>query len=150
MADINLVLITGVSTKDAQLRRKAADQQKAEFSFQVDRPFDRADGTAVSDLFLVDVWGELAGWAADNIRQGTRLMVVGTLNKESFRTRTGGKEHLTVVKAKYLVPLNGVGAVSASDAEAMRDDGWDREQIVSQLRGLIERLEDSGHATDKT
>jgi len=150
MADINLVLITGVSTKDAQLRRKAADQQKAEFSFQVDRPFDRPDGTAVSDLFLVDVWGDLATWAADNIRQGTRLMVIGTLNKESFRTRTGGKEHLTVVKAKCLVPLNGVSVVPPLDVEVLRDDGWEREQIVTQLQGLIARLEESARPADKT
>ena len=86
LADLNLVLLSGFATRDATLRQKSSGQVKAEFSFEVDRPFLRATGEPVSDLFLVDVWEDLGEWAVENIKEGTRLLVIGTLNKESYST----------------------------------------------------------------
>ena len=134
MPDLNFVALTGVATKDATIRRKASGQIKAEFSFEVDRPFLRATGEPVSDLFLIDVWGDLGRWAADNVRQGSRLVIFGTLNKESYVTRGGGREHLTVVKAKHLRPLDedllNNGKV---DIEEMKKDDWDRATLAAQV-----------------
>lgn len=141
MADLNFVLLTGVSTKDAALRHKLSDQVKAEFSFEVDRPFTRPDGEPVSDLFLVDAWGKLAQWAAEHVRVGTRLMIVGTLNKESYKTRGGAKEHITVVKAKHLELLPGVGPAAGFDTEAIRRDSWELGDILRHLRLVTRSLE---------
>ncbi len=135
MADLNLVALTGFATRDATLRQKSSGQVKAEFSFEVDRPFYRATGEPVSDLFLVDVWEELGRWAVDNIKEGTRLLVVGTLNKESYTTR-GGREHLTIVKAKYITPLDKSILEGEVDVEEMKRDCWDRRMLVTTVELL--------------
>lgn len=135
MADLNLVALTGFATRDATLRQKSSGQVKAEFSFEVDRPFYRSTGEPVSDLFLVDVWEELGRWAVDNIREGTRLLVLGTLNKESYTTR-GGREHLTIVKAKYIRPLDESLLDGQVDAEELKQDCWDRDMLVTTVQLL--------------
>ena len=141
MADLNLVALTGFATRDATLRQKSSGQVKAEFSFEVDRPFYRATGEPVSDLFLVDVWEELGRWAVDNIKEGTRLLVVGTLNKESYSTR-GGREHLTIVKAKYIRPLDKGLLDEQIDVEEMKRDCWDRGMLITTVELLQEALRD--------
>ncbi len=139
MADLNLVALTGFATRDATLRQKSSGQVKAEFSFEVDRPFFRATGEPVSDLFLVDVWEELGRWAVDTIREGMRLLVIGTLNKESYSTR-GGREHLTIVKAKYIRPLE-VGLLDGKiDIEDMKQDSWDHEMLLVTVNLLDSAL----------
>ncbi|MCE5217312.1 single-stranded DNA-binding protein [bacterium] len=151
MADLNLVALTGFATRDATLRQKSSGQVKAEFSFEVDRPFYRATGEPVSDLFLVDVWEELGRWAVDNIKEGTRLLVIGTLNKESYSTR-GGREHLTIVKAKYIRPLEQGLLDEQVDVEDMKRDCWDRSMLVTtvDLLGQALRNGDAEEDYDET
>jgi len=110
---------------------------KAEFSFEVERPFLRATGEPVSDLFLVDVWEDLGRWAVEHIKQGTRLLVIGTLNKESYSTRSG-REHLTIVKAKYIRALDGGLSDGDLDLEEMRRDCWSEDMLLAAVR-LVER-----------
>ncbi len=133
MSDLNFVALTGVSTKDATIRRKASGQIKAEFSFEVDRPFLRATGEPVSDLFLIDVWGDLGRWTAENVKQGSRLVIFGTLNKESYVTRGGGREHLTVVKAKYLRPLDEDLLDGKVNMDSVKKDDWDRATLAAHV-----------------
>ena len=141
MADLNLVALTGFATRDATLRQKSSGQVKAEFSFEVDRPFFRATGEPVSDLFLVDVWEDLGRWAVENIKEGMRLLVIGTLNKESYSTR-GGREHLTIVKAKYIVPIQDSLLDERVDVEDMKRDCWDREMLLTTVELLEGALRD--------
>ncbi len=128
MADLNLVALTGVATRDATLREKSSGQVKAEFSFEVERPFVRTTGEPVSDLFLVDVWQDLGKWTAETIKEGQRLFIVGTLNKESYSTR-GGREHLTIVKAKYIRRLDSDILEGEIDVEALKEDTWSPELL---------------------
>jgi single-stranded DNA-binding protein len=132
LADLNLVLLSGFSTRDATLRQKSSGQVKAEFSFEVDRPFMRATGEPVSDLFLVDVWEDLGRWAVENIKEGTRLLVIGTLNKESYSTR-GGREHLTIVKAKYIQGLEQPLLNDQVDGEELKRDCWSTGLLTTAL-----------------
>jgi hypothetical protein len=128
LADLNLVALTGVATRDATLREKSSGQVKAEFSFEVERPFLRTTGEPVSDLFLVDVWQDLGKWTAETIKEGQRLFILGTLNKESYSTR-GGREHLTIVKAKYIRRLDGDILEGQIDVEALKLDTWPPELL---------------------
>ncbi len=123
MAHLNLIALSGVATRDAVLREKSGEQVKAEFSFEVDRPFYRSNGEPVSDLFLVDVWNDLGHWAMEQVKEGQRLFILGTLNKESYSTRTG-REHLTIVKAKYLRLLEEDLIDGRVDTEELKADWW--------------------------
>jgi len=140
---MNLVLLSGFATRDGTLRQKSSGQVKAEFSFEVDRPFNRATGEPVSDLFLVDVWEDLGRWAVDNIKEGSRMLVIGTLNKESYSTR-GGREHLTIVKAKYIQPLPSPLLDGQIDLEELKRDCWSGGMLLTAL-GLVQgALEEAG------
>jgi single-stranded DNA-binding protein len=136
------VALTGVSTKEATRRPKASGQVKAEFSLQVDRPFMRPDGVPVSDLFLVDSWGELAEWAYRNVGLGTRVLVIGTLNKESYVTRGGGKEHLTVIKAKIIELIGSDSFTEGIDVDEVRKDDWTPDVVDQHLQRVSEAVED--------
>ncbi len=88
----------------------------------------RTTGEPVSDLFLVDVWQDLGKWTAETIKEGQRLFIVGTLNKESYNTR-GGREHLTIVKAKYIRRLDSDILDGQIDVEALKEDTWSQELL---------------------
>lgn len=146
MADLNLVLLSGFATRDATLRQKSSGQVKAEFSFEVERPFNRATGEPVSDLFLVDVWEDLGRWAVDNIKEGTRMLVIGTLNKESYSTR-GGREHLTIVKAKYIQPLDKPLLEEQVNIEELKRDCWSGDLLKNAIGLVQETLNDGQNSS---
>jgi len=133
--------LSGVATRDAVLREKSGGQVKAEFSFEVDRPFFRSNGEPVSDLFLVDVWNDLGEWAMAQIKEGQRLFIIGTLNKESYSTRTG-REHLTIVKAKYLRLLEEDLVDGRVDAEELKGDWWPTSLLHTAVEIVASAIEE--------
>ncbi|MDW8028196.1 MAG: single-stranded DNA-binding protein [Armatimonadota bacterium] len=136
VADVNFIMITGIATKDAVLRRPSG-VVKAEFSMEVARPFFKADGKPISDLFLVDVYGPLAEQCAQFVKQGSRLVVIGTLNKESFVTRTGRREHLTVIKAKFVKPLGDpITQIGDVTIDELRRDIWGDATILAYITAI--------------
>ncbi|PIU93118.1 MAG: hypothetical protein COY42_19005 [Armatimonadetes bacterium CG_4_10_14_0_8_um_filter_66_14] len=142
VADFNLVLVSGVATRNASLRQRRSGIAKAEFSLEVDRPFTRASGAPVSDLFLVDVYGPLAEWCAEEVTEGTRLLLVGTLNKESYVTRHERREHMIVIKCKYLRVVDSreidFGDLSLDE---LRQDDWE-DTIVCEYLALLTDMVD--------
>jgi len=142
LADLNFVALTGFSTREPALRQKSSGQIKAEFSFEVDRPFLRANGEPVSDLFLVDAWQELGEWVMENVESGTRLMIVGTLNKESYNSH-GAREHMTIVKAKYIRKTNGTVADKAGEMTGLRGDTWTKDLLLTACDMIHDEISDS-------
>jgi len=142
LADLNFVALTGFSTREPALRQKSSGQVKAEFSFEVDRPFLRANGEPVSDLFLVDAWQELGEWVMENVTSGTKLMIVGTLNKESYNSH-GAREHMTIVKAKYIRKTSGIVADKANDMAGLRGDTWTEELLLTACDMIHDAISDS-------
>lgn len=147
MADLNFVALTGFSTREPALRQKSSGQVKAEFSFEVDRPFLRANGEPVSDLFLVDAWQELGEWVMENVTAGTRLFIVGTLNKESYNSH-GGREHMTIVKAKYIRPASGVLAARTDELLGLRRDTWDSDLLLAVVALIEEAVREEHESAD--
>jgi len=145
LADLNFVALTGFSTRGPALRQKSSGQVKAEFSFEVDRPFLRANGEPVSDLFLVDAWQELGEWVMENVKSGTRLMIVGTLNKESYNSH-GAREHMTIVKAKYIRKISGTLADQCGEMAGLRGDTWNQDLLLTACDMIQEAIKDSGAA----
>jgi single stranded DNA-binding protein len=132
LADLNLIVVTGVATKDAVLRHRASGVSKAEFSLEVSRPFVKTSGESVSDLFLVDVYGPLAERCADLVQRGRRVVVVGTLNKECYITRHGRREHMVVIKAKYFKTISpDAPALQQVTTDQLKSDHWN-ESLISQ------------------
>lgn len=137
-AHLNIVVLSGFATRDPVLRHKTSGQVKAEFSFEVNRPFFRATGEPVSDLFLVDAWEDIGQWAMENVKSGDNLILVGTLNKESYSTRSG-REHLTIVKAKYIGHVDQAMFAGRIDTEALKGDDWDH-SLVLDIVDLVREM----------
>ncbi len=146
-AHLNIVVLSGFATRDPVLRHKTSGHVKAEFSFEVNRPFFRATGDPVSDLFLVDAWEDIGEWAMDNIKSGDNLIIVGTLNKESYSTR-GGREHLTIVKAKYIGHVDEATFGDRIDTEALKGDDWDHSLVLDIVDLVREMLGDAPAEAD--
>lgn len=147
MADLNFVALTGFSTREPALRQKSSGQVKAEFSFEVDRPFMRANGEPVSDLFLVDAWQELGEWVMENVTAGTRLFIVGTLNKESYNSH-GGREHMTIVKAKYIRTASGAVAAKTEELTGLRQDTWNADLLLAAVALIDEAIREGQASAD--
>ncbi len=145
VADVNFIMVTGIATKDAVLRRRPSGIVKAEFSIEVARPFFKANGEPISDLFLIDVYGALAEQCVHFVKQGSRLLVIGTLNKESFVTRVGRREHLTVIKAKFVKPLGDpITQIGDITIDELRRDVWGDATIlayISAIRDIFTKVE---------
>ena len=146
-AHLNIVVLSGFATRDPVLRHKTSGQVKAEFSFEVNRPFFRATGEPVSDLFLVDAWEDIGEWTMENIKSGDNLILVGTLNKESYSTR-GGREHLTIVKAKYIGHVDQGMFAGRIDAEALKGDDWDHSLVLDIVDLVREMLGETPTTAD--
>ena len=56
-------------------------------------------------------------------------------NKESYTTR-GGREHLTIVKAKYIQPMEASLLDEQVDIEELKRDCWDQEMLVATVELL--------------
>ncbi len=148
MADLNFVALTGFSTREPALRQKSSGQVKAEFSFEVDRPFLRANGEPVSDLFLVDAWQELGEWVMDNVVAGTRLMIVGTLNKESYNSH-GSREHMTIVKAKYIRKMSSGDVAGQTDGlSGLKHDTWDEDLLLAAVSMIEQAIREDGASAE--
>jgi len=148
LADLNFVALTGFSTREPALRQKSSGQIKAEFSFEVDRPFLRANGEPVSDLFLVDAWQELGEWVMENVHAGTRLMIVGTLNKESYNSH-GTREHMTIVKAKYFRKTDETLANQADTLAHLRQDTWSEELLLAAVTMIEQAIREGGASSNE-
>lgn len=147
MADLNFVALTGFSTREPALRQKSSGQVKAEFSFEVDRPFMRANGEPVSDLFLVDAWQELGEWVMEHVTAGTRLFIVGTLNKEGYNSH-GGREHMTIVKAKYIRLASGAVSARTEELIGLRQDTWDTDLLLAAVALIDEAIREGRTSVD--
>lgn len=142
-AHLNTVILTGFATRDPVLRHKSSGQVKAEFSFEVNRPFYRSTGEPVSDLFLVDAWEDIGEWVMDHVSENDRMLIIGTLNKESYSTRAG-REHLTIVKAKYIVPMRQAQLHGHLDTEMLKADNWDHEFVSGIVHLVADMLDAAG------
>ncbi len=100
----------------------------------------RANGNPVSDLFLVDAWQDLGEWVMANVTAGTRLMVIGTLNKESYTSR-GVREHMTIVKAKYIRPAGDCELDDSDGYEGLKQDCWEKDLLLDSVSLIEESIE---------
>ena len=77
----------------------------------------------------------------ENVKAGTRLMIVGTLNKESYNSH-GTREHMTIVKAKYIRKTSGDLADEAGKLSGIKGDAWNEDLLLNACEMIKEAIED--------
>ncbi|MDH7570733.1 MAG: single-stranded DNA-binding protein, partial [Armatimonadota bacterium] len=119
MQDVNLVVIVGEVSKAPVLRVKPSGLPKTEFTIEVERPSSPVSDKRMTDMFLVDTWDGLAEECI-SLKKGYRVAVIGLLQREIFTNRDGEREHLTIIKAKYVHPLHREPDVDLPTMEEIR------------------------------
>lgn len=134
MQDVNLVIIVGRVSKAPILRVKPSGLPKAEFTVEVERPSSPTSDKHMTDMFLVDTWDGLAEECISALRKGDRVAVVGLLQREIFTNRQGEREHLTIIKAKYVRCLGRGVETDLPTVQDIRQDSWSAEMTADYLR----------------
>ncbi|MBI3945312.1 MAG: single-stranded DNA-binding protein [Armatimonadetes bacterium] len=133
MRDVNLVMIVGEVSKAPVLRVKPSGLPKTEFTVEVERPRSPTSDKRMTDMFLVDTWDGLAEECIGALRRGDRVAVVGLLQREIFTNRDGEREHLTIIKAKYVRCLPRQMDAELPTVEAIRNDVWTIDMALGYL-----------------
>ena len=106
MADGNEVTLVGNITKEPELRFTASGQAVTNFSLAVNRRWKAKDSNEWSEstsYFEVVCWGTLAENVADSLTKGSRVIVNGRLQQETWEV-DGQKRHAVKVIADEVGP----------------------------------------------
>jgi len=106
MVDSN-VSIVGNLTRDPELRFTNTGQPIASFAVAVNRRWQNKttqEWEEVVSYFTVDCWAKLAENAAESLTKGTRVVVTGRLEQQSWETPEGEKRSKIKIVADEVAP----------------------------------------------
>lgn len=129
--DLNLVIISGRATRNAEIYNTPSGQTKLNFTVEV----EQAGGPGnVTNFFLVDAFGDVAKEFANIVKEGTRLLIIGVLNKKRLIGRDGRKEQMIVIKAKRIFALPQDAKLCSSILpDRLREDKWSKSFISEYI-----------------
>lgn len=102
MAFDNTVTLVGNTTRDAELRYTPGGLAVASFGLAWNRR-DK-DGKDVVSFFDITCWRDLAEHVAESIPKGTRVVVYGRIEQETWETPEGDKRSKVKVVAEEVAP----------------------------------------------
>ena len=105
MAD-NAVTLVGNVTEDPELRFTPSGQAVANFTVAVNRRYKQGDKweDKLDGFFRCSCWRDLAENAAESLRKGTRVVVVGRLQQRSWEDAEGNKRSAVEVQVDEVAP----------------------------------------------
>ncbi len=121
MRGVNVVILMGNMTRDAELRYTPNGRAVADFGLAVNRTYKDASGEVKEavDFFDVVVWGKLAEIIGEYGGKGKGVHVVGRLQNRSWEGQDGSKRNKTEVIANEITLVGAKGGdSSASYSEA--------------------------------
>ena len=126
MAFDNTVTLVGNMTRDPELSYTASGVPVAEFGVAWNRK-DK-DGADVVSFFDVTCWRDLAEHVAESLGKGTRVVVYGRMEQESWENKEGEKRSKVKVIAEEVAPSLrwAVATVEKTTAPKKREGASDR------------------------
>jgi single-strand DNA-binding protein len=92
---INSVTLTGRAGRDPEVKYFESGSCVAQFSIAVDR--HSKEGGKEADWINIKLWGKQAQVAADYVRKGSLVGIVGRLEVEKWADRQSGEERSKAV-----------------------------------------------------
>ena len=112
---MNSITLTGRAGRDPEVRYFESGTMVANLTLAVNRMKRDED----PDWFNLEIWGKQAQVAADYVRKGSLIGVIGSVRNESWTDRTSGeKKYKTVVRVDRLELMG-----SKKDSE-QQSGGW--------------------------
>lgn len=94
---MNVITLTGNSTKDIDLRYSTAGKAVGNGSIAVRRSFKNQQGEYETDFFNFVVFGKAAEVVAEYIKKGDKFGITGTLQNRVWEKDDGEKRYFTEV-----------------------------------------------------
>ena len=86
---MNKIILMGRLTRDPEVRQ-ANDKTVARYTLAVDRRFKR-DGQPEADFFNCTVFGKGAEFADKFLKQGTKILISGSIQSDNYTNKDGQK-----------------------------------------------------------
>lgn len=97
MAANNNCTLIGRLGRDIELSTTTTGKQLAKTSIAVDRPGRDQHGNKQTDWFNVKIFGKQAETAAQYLRKGSKVAIVGSIQIEKWNDRQSGQERQATV-----------------------------------------------------
>lgn len=100
---MNKVILMGRLTRDPEIRYSSGATSTAvgSFSIAVDRRFKR-EGEPDADFFNCTAFGKQAEFVERYLKKGTKIVVVGRIQNDSYTNREGQKVNATRIMAEEI------------------------------------------------
>lgn len=96
---MNKVILMGRLTRDPELRSTSSQTSYCSFTLAVDRRFKSANGERQTDFINCTAWRQTAEFVSRYFRQGSRLVLVGSIQTSSWEDQEGKRQYRTDVLA---------------------------------------------------
>ena len=137
MKSVNMVILMGNMTRDAELRYTPNGKAVASFGLAVNRVYKDAAGERQSavDFFDIVSWGKLAEIISQYGKKGQGVHVMGRLQNRNWEAQDGTKRNKTEVIATDISLIGGKGGEPAAVDTPSPEKGVDEpatEEIPAQ------------------
>lgn len=107
MSSENTITLVGNITEDPELRFTPSGRPVANFTVAVNRRWKDPDGQwqdKLDGFFRCSCWADMAENAAESLKKGTRVVVVGRLQQRSWEDDSGNKRSAVEVQVDEVAP----------------------------------------------
>lgn len=130
MSDLNLFVVSGRLTRDAELKFTQSGQAVSNFSVASNRVWkkdnDRKEKTTFIDVVL---WGKQAEVLQDMLQKGQWVQVTGRIDNDSWTTDDGQKRsRVTFVADTVDLPPRSTAPKNSSEQKAEEEVDFDTEE----------------------
>lgn len=128
MKSVNMVIMMGNMTRDAELRYTPNGKAVASFGLAINRSYKDAAGDKKEEVDFFDVvaWGKLGEIISQYGGKGQGVHVVGRLQNRNWEGTDGAKRNKTEIVATELTLVGGKGSGSAAPLPATPSEGTDK------------------------
>ena len=120
-AMLNSVVLVGRAGADADIKYFDNGRARTTFNLAVDRPVRRTEGVDATDWFRVELWGKEAEVAAEYVKKGKLVGIIGRLQINRWKDANNQQQEMPLIAAERLRLLG--SRSESSNAGASYDDG---------------------------
>ena len=99
---LNSVVLVGRAGADPEIKYFESGRAKTTFNIAVDRPVKRTEGVDTTDWFRIELWGKQAEIAAEYVKKGKLIGIVGRLEFNRWTDANGQKQEMAVIAANEM------------------------------------------------
>lgn len=99
---LNTCTLVGRAGADPEIKYFESGRAKTTFNLAVDRPVKRTEGVDTTDWFRIELWGKSAEIAAEYVKKGKLVGIIGRLEFQRWTDANGQKHELPVIAANEL------------------------------------------------